>query len=241
MKKLTLLLSVALLATLPVRADEQTRAVQQSLKDLGFYYGQVDGQGGAETGAAIRRYQIRNGLEVTGQIDQQTLDALNSHNAPEFQESVPPPSPQPPPPAKREPPIPRNPNPTPGGDDRDFLNKETQSDNALRQPASPDYASIFRRTPYENAPREVQVSTLSRAQARLYREGFYDGAIDGLPGPATGRAILKYQSNADLRATGRLDMDTLADMNLLPGRGPGRIYPVPPPPTRRVYRGIWVH
>jgi peptidoglycan hydrolase-like protein with peptidoglycan-binding domain len=65
-------LSLALLA----RADEQTQQVQQALKDQGFYYGQVDGQPGPETDAAVRRYQIRQGLEVTGKLDGQTLDSL---------------------------------------------------------------------------------------------------------------------------------------------------------------------
>src|ERR1700724_2966962 len=57
-------------------ADDLTRAIQQRLKDQGFYYGEVDGQGGDETSAAIRRYQIRHGLKVTGQPNDETLHAL---------------------------------------------------------------------------------------------------------------------------------------------------------------------
>ena len=57
-------------------ADDLTRAVQQQLKDQGFFYGAVDGRGGEETAAAIRRYQIRNGLKVTGQLNDETLHAL---------------------------------------------------------------------------------------------------------------------------------------------------------------------
>jgi peptidoglycan hydrolase-like protein with peptidoglycan-binding domain len=69
-------LSLAVLA----RADDQTQAVQQALKDQGFYYGQVDGQSGPETDAAVRRYQIRQGLDVTGKLDEQTLDSLHLGN-----------------------------------------------------------------------------------------------------------------------------------------------------------------
>ena len=36
-----------LLSAFSLRADEQTRAAQQQLKDQGFYYGETDGQGGA--------------------------------------------------------------------------------------------------------------------------------------------------------------------------------------------------
>ena len=59
-----------------VRADQMTESVQQALKDQGFYYGEVDGEEGTETNAAIRRYQIRNGLDVTGKLNAQTLVSL---------------------------------------------------------------------------------------------------------------------------------------------------------------------
>jgi hypothetical protein len=52
------------------------RDVQTELKSQGFYYGEVDGQSGGETAAAIKRYQIRNGLEVTGTANKETLEAL---------------------------------------------------------------------------------------------------------------------------------------------------------------------
>src|SRR5262249_45851494 len=57
-------------------ADEQTKAIQERLREEGFYYGEVDGHGGEETSAAIRRYQIRHGLRVTGQVNDETLRAL---------------------------------------------------------------------------------------------------------------------------------------------------------------------
>src|ERR1700746_646507 len=57
-------------------ADDLTRAIQQRLKDQGYYYGEVDGQGGDETSAAIRRFQIRSGLKVTGQMNDATLRSL---------------------------------------------------------------------------------------------------------------------------------------------------------------------
>ena len=58
------------------RADEALRRVQQSLRDQGFYYGPVDGSAGDETTQAVRRYQIRNGLPVTGQLDDQTRKTI---------------------------------------------------------------------------------------------------------------------------------------------------------------------
>src|SRR5271155_3152873 len=76
MKRLFFLLAILSLTGL-ARADEQLQAAQQALKDQGFYYGDVDGQDGTETDAAVRRYQIREGLDVTGKLDAQTLASLN--------------------------------------------------------------------------------------------------------------------------------------------------------------------
>src|SRR5215470_17235429 len=61
-----------------MRADQTIQSVQQALKDQGFYYGSVTGDKSAETTAAIRRYQIRNGLQVTGELNDETLRSVNS-------------------------------------------------------------------------------------------------------------------------------------------------------------------
>lgn len=57
-------------------ADERTAKIQAQLKERGFYFGEVDGKPGDETKAAVKRFQIRNGLAVTGETDPGTLEAL---------------------------------------------------------------------------------------------------------------------------------------------------------------------
>src|ERR1700737_103787 len=57
-------------------ADQSITDVQRALKDQGFYYGPITGQKDADTTAAIRRFQIRNGLQITGDLDDETLRAL---------------------------------------------------------------------------------------------------------------------------------------------------------------------
>src|ERR1700724_3403833 len=59
-----------------VRADQAIENAQQALKDQGFYYGEITGEKNADTTAAIRRYQIRNGLQVTGDLNDETIRAL---------------------------------------------------------------------------------------------------------------------------------------------------------------------
>ena len=54
------------------------RAVQTKLKAEGFYFGEVNGAFSTELSAAMTRYQIRNGLAVTGQLDEETSKALGA-------------------------------------------------------------------------------------------------------------------------------------------------------------------
>src|ERR1700716_2644973 len=67
---------IFLVATALARADQTIESVQQALKDQGFYYGEVTGKKDADTTAAIRRYQIRNGLQITGEINAETQKSL---------------------------------------------------------------------------------------------------------------------------------------------------------------------
>jgi peptidoglycan hydrolase-like protein with peptidoglycan-binding domain len=47
------------------------------------------------------------------------------------------------------------------------------------------------------------------AQVRLYTMGFYDGSLDGVVGPETKQAILRFQkSNDGVERTGTLDQQT---------------------------------
>jgi peptidoglycan hydrolase-like protein with peptidoglycan-binding domain len=70
------LLAVFFLATLPLRADDSVRDVQTRLKAGGFYFGEINGRYDSETAAGVTRYQIRNGLKITGKLDQPTRYAL---------------------------------------------------------------------------------------------------------------------------------------------------------------------
>ena len=58
------------------RADDTISAVQTRLKAGGFYFGEINGRYDSETAAGVTRYQIRNGLQITGKLDQPTRYAL---------------------------------------------------------------------------------------------------------------------------------------------------------------------
>jgi peptidoglycan hydrolase-like protein with peptidoglycan-binding domain len=225
---------LALVGAGSIWADELTREVQQRLKDEGFYYGEVDGQGGAETDAAIRRYQIRYGLRVNGQLNDETLKSLGvSRNATGNAEKQPSPGEVKPPPdsgysapnygRRYYPPGPDGYEPPPGS--RGF--------NGYREFAPMPYgglAGLFAGTLYERAPAEVQRNVLMAIQGELSKNGFYQYEIDGVPGPATADAIARFQHDRDLRPTGRLDNETLDELQVMPGQRNG-------PPTMGMHRG----
>lgn len=263
MTKLLPLLALALSLGAAARADDRIRDVQAELKTQGFFYAEVNGQNSPETSAAIRRYQIRNGLEVTGTITDETVKALGIGAAPGTRtpQETPPPSPVPAP-QPTAPPQPPRTGRSLEDSDKSFLRREESKQRTVEPspfeeedpsvvPAprplempSADLPVLFADTPYATAPIEVQVSTLRRAQSILASRGLYREAIDGEAGPATEEAILSFQRRERLRLTGRLDLETLDAMRLLPGRSPiplkGLIPNDQQTSGQRVYRGIWV-
>lgn len=57
-------------------------------------------------------------------------------------------------------------------------------------------------------------SFVASAQERLARQGYYRGEIDGVFGPETRRATMRYQSDKGLAPTGRLTTETLASLGV---------------------------
>jgi len=59
-----------------IAADETVSAAQTKLKDEGFFVGEPNGEFTSDTSAAVTRFQIRNGLQINGTLDQETTRAL---------------------------------------------------------------------------------------------------------------------------------------------------------------------
>jgi peptidoglycan hydrolase-like protein with peptidoglycan-binding domain len=59
-----------------VQDRELTRDVQRQLKALGFNPGDIDGNFGSQTEAAVRAYQQKYRLPETGRLDDLTLRSL---------------------------------------------------------------------------------------------------------------------------------------------------------------------
>jgi peptidoglycan hydrolase-like protein with peptidoglycan-binding domain len=208
-----------------VRADPTIQSMQQALKDQGFYYGKVTGDKSAETIAAIRRCQIRNGLQVTGEMDPQTLRSLNLSS-----NSVA--------------------SPQPSGksavtqsnsvrvDDRARLGQNspaaslTEPDRRLE--TSPNLSGAF----YQSAPRRInQRIAVAEAQRQLMSRGYYRARIDGRSGRRTMLALRAFQLSPGLPPTGQLDTSTLdalgvSDANLTYSEPASRLYETWVPVTK---------
>ena len=59
------------------RASADVRSAQQALMDKGFNPGPIDGVQGPRTTAAVRDFQQKENLTVTGQLDAETMERLD--------------------------------------------------------------------------------------------------------------------------------------------------------------------
>jgi peptidoglycan hydrolase-like protein with peptidoglycan-binding domain len=188
--------------------DSTVQQAQEELKEQGYYFGEINGDKNADTIAAIRRFQIRGGLQITGELDQETLRALHAASASSTATITATPQPR---------------NLEDSGNPTERVTPATSPPRDLQtyreQPAPAESAvRVFRDTPYEMAPPELHQRVILGAQTQLRRRGFYKGESDGVFGPNLGFSLRAFQSRLGLPPNGRLDMETLAALGLLPGQ-----------------------
>ena len=197
MKRALLFVVLALCGVKLLPADQTIRSLQQTLKDQGFYYGTVTGDKSAETTAAIRRYQIRNGLQVTGELNEETSRSVNSSSNSVASASQPASKP-----AAIQPNSAR-PDPRAGLSQSSPPASVNQSEQSLE--TNPRYSASF----YQSAPLRVNRSIIAGAQYQLISRGYYRGRANGKYGRQTAFAVRAFQSSAGLPPTGRLDIETV--------------------------------
>jgi peptidoglycan hydrolase-like protein with peptidoglycan-binding domain len=231
MKRPLLCLVVTLCAVSLVHADQTIRSWQQTLKDQGFYYGPVTGDKSAETTASIRRYQIRNGLQVTGEINEETLRLINSSSKSVASASQ----------TASKPAAIQSNSVRP---DANAHLSQSSPPRSFNQPTrsletNPPYSATF----YQSAPIRVNRRIIAGAQHQLMSGGYYRGRVDGKYGSRTAFAARAFQSSAGLPPTGRLDMQTLdalgsSDANFAYLASPSRAYETWIPVTK-FKQGKW--
>ena len=196
MKRTVAHLVVALCVVGSVHADQTTQSVQQALQDQGFYHGNVTGEKSAETTAAVRRYQIRNGLQINGEINPETLRSLNVSSN----------SASPPPVTSAS----RITQPTDSGRNdgaRPLLNSSPSSFSAIGRRVEGDGVPV-------GTPAEMHARIVAEVQRQLWSLGYYRGRIHGRYGRRTVSAVRTFQSRSGIWPTGQLDARTLDALGL---------------------------
>lgn len=264
MKQSALIVAAIFLSTILIaQADQSIESAQQILKDQGFYYGELNGQKDTDTVAALRRYQIRNGLSVTGELDPATQQSLGMNAAASARPAAKPAttpeaetsdsqdqSPSPQTTTRVNPTQPRSYDTQPSRGPQDYPFAPNPSRSAPDYPYAgstvpPAGVDVFANTPYQAAPPGEQRQVIVGAQVILMRGGYYRSGIDGIYGPGMEFSLRAYQSRIGLPVSGRLDMETLSALRLLPRQRamefgpPRRVWPGRPiePPVR----GEWIH
>ena len=204
-----------------LRADQTIQSVQQTLKGQGFYYGEVSGEKNADTSAAIRRYQIRKGLQVTGELNPETLRSLGAGSNTASSGLSRAPATTPPPAvtsdSSRSRPLSSSSAPTAPSSSLQGALSSPGYAYGLATP-SVETSRIFGGTPYERAPVELQMRVIAQTQTLLLRGGYYRSGIYGVYGPGTAVAGRSFQSRAGILPSGQLDMGTLTALGLAPGQ-----------------------
>lgn len=199
-------LAFSLLAAASLLADDNVRAAQSKLKQDGFYFGEVNGVYDSATAAAVSRYQIRNGLQISGQLNAETAKSLGI--APTAAAA---------------------PAPTSGSDTWRRLRKADQQ--FLANQKASGAAAIDKRTssplpavppaPGSNAPAEngYQTFTLSRERLRDYVAAFVLAGLD----PQVGAELEFFADRVDYYGDGTVGRDKIrADLQRYNHRWPQR-------------------
>jgi peptidoglycan hydrolase-like protein with peptidoglycan-binding domain len=209
MKRTIVYFIVTLCVMGSVCADQTVQSVQQALKDQGFYYGNVTGDKSSETTAAVRRYQIRNGLQVTGEMDPQTLHSLNvnSNSAAPSQSTSKPAIAQ------------QNTTQQNTNTVRPVETPRLDQNSVQQPPSAPDHQPEMNPTVpgalYQPAPTRMnRRMVLAEVQRQLISRGYYQGRVDGRPGRRTALAVRDFQLQSGLPPTGHLDTSTLNALGL---------------------------
>jgi peptidoglycan hydrolase-like protein with peptidoglycan-binding domain len=175
--------------------------VQQALKDQGFYYGNVTGDNSAETGAAVRRYQIRNGLQVTGEINPETLRSLNlSSNSVASSQPTSKPAATPPKGV--------------GSGDSSRVERSWSPRSFGESDGWVEMNRPLAAPSYRWMPSRINGRIVADVQHQLATRGYYRGRIDGRYGRRTAFAVRAFQWRSGISPTGRLDLTTLGALGM---------------------------
>jgi len=210
---LALALVTVLVLTPDVRAEAasmkqgsrgtEVKQLQQNLVGLGYLEGTADGQYGAKTAAAVKKFQAEFGLSADGTVGDATQTAI--YNAVvRLQAEL------------------KNAGYAPGAADGHFGGNtkkallKFQVKNGLKETGTANkatWAALDAQSEGIRGGAAVQAgSQMKQMQQALIGLGYLNGTADGINGPKTKEAVRKYQKAYGLAADGVAGADTMTSL-----------------------------
>lgn len=180
------------------------RSIQQRLNDRGYDAGATDGVWGESTASALSKFQRDQRLEQSGAIDMQTLAALGVTGAPSGMAQAAPSA------------------------DRPYT---ATSRRGAEQPAQK--STIGRQSSMRQEAAGMNTAQVRDLQQQLQQRGYDPGKIDGQWGNNTRQALMNFQRDQNINATGRPDNRTLAALGIERGSQQVGQMPTPRPAHRQ--------
>jgi len=182
-----------------VVGDPTVKEVQQTLRELNFYGGEVDGLFGPNTRVAIEAYQAKMGMAVTGAVDDSLLDHLGTGSVT---------------PAVLPSPAPREP-----VAEKAVVEKPVREKAVQEKAMAEKVLAKAERAGSEKAEAAIakpvsltRDERIAKVQAGLKEFGNDGIDVDGVMGARTAAAIREFQSLFGLQVTGEADQAVYAKM-----------------------------
>lgn len=161
-------------------SGDKVKAIQQKLKDLGYFKGTCTGTFGTQTEEAVRAFQKKNGLTADGIVGTGTMEKLYSSNAIKAGQTPTPkptktPTPRPTATVKHTPTVPPN--------------------TYVRVTKSPNQK-------YINLYEGNYGTPVEELQRALKNQGYFSGNVDGYYGEQTTAAVKRFQKAKGLTQDG---------------------------------------
>ncbi len=194
---------------IPYRADVET--AQKLMKKLGIDTGKIDGKLGPNTQAAVRDFQKKEGITVTGDVSQEVLQKMETAVA-ALATPTPAPAPEP------------TPEPNVVITDADNAEEAAPVAEADKPEAIVIRKEEKKKTEVSDAAPKPKVDPgpvptlknrkdVSKLQEQLKEAGTYTGNVDGKWGDLTRAAMREFQEKNNLEVTGKPNKETWLAMH----------------------------
>lgn len=212
---------------------DQVVEIQKALNTKGFHAASADGEMGETTTEALKNFQEDQGLTASGELNQETIDALGVDiNLKQAQEESAPVE-------RDESTVDEPQQQTEQVNDTEQIQEdvleepqqqqEPVEDTSMQQQedtssaVEPQQQEEVMDAPHQSAAVDSASSQLtsdqvSEIQTKLNEKGFTAGNVDGIMGPETQSALESFQSEQGISASGELNQETIdalgIDVNL---------------------------